>query len=74
LAAHLRSARHDVVVAVAGGSVLNCAKAAACLAAGDLSSIRAVHSEGVPQGKIDKHGFGPAHVAAACRRLTAEKH
>jgi len=22
---------------------------------------------------FDKHGFGPAHIAAACRRLAAEK-
>jgi alcohol dehydrogenase len=48
LAARLRAERHDVVVAVGGGSAMDCAKAAACLAAGDLSSIRAVHSGGVP--------------------------
>lgn len=50
LAARLRAERHDVVVAVGGGSAMDCAKAAACLAAGNLSSIRAVHSEGVPLG------------------------
>jgi alcohol dehydrogenase len=50
LAARLRAERHDVVVAVGGGSAMDCAKAAACLAAGDLPSIRAVHSEGVPLG------------------------
>lgn len=50
LAARLRAERHDVVVAVGGGSAMDCAKAAACLAAGNLPSIRAVHSEGVPLG------------------------
>ncbi|MBI5684376.1 MAG: iron-containing alcohol dehydrogenase [Verrucomicrobia bacterium] len=50
LAARLRAEKHDVVVAVGGGSAMDCAKAAACLAAGNLSSIRAVHSEGVPLG------------------------
>jgi alcohol dehydrogenase len=50
LAAILRAERRDVVVAVGGGSAMDCAKAAACLAAGDLPSIRAVHSEGIPLG------------------------
>ena len=50
LAARLRAERHDVVVAVGGGSAMDCAKAAACLAAGDLPSIRAVHSEGAALG------------------------
>lgn len=50
LAARLRAEKHDVVVAVGGGSAMDCAKAAACLAAGGLPSIRAVHSEGVPLG------------------------
>lgn len=50
LAARLRDQRHDVVVAVGGGSAMDCAKAAACLAAGNLPSIRAVHSDGVPLG------------------------
>lgn len=50
LAALLRDQRHDVVVAVGGGSAMDCAKAAACLAAGDLPSIRAVHSEGAALG------------------------
>jgi alcohol dehydrogenase len=50
LAALLRDQRHDVVVAVGGGSAMDCAKAAACLAAGHLPSIRAVHSAGVPLG------------------------
>lgn len=48
LAARLRDQRHDLVVAVGGGSAMDCAKAAAALSAGPLSSIRAVHSEGVP--------------------------
>jgi len=47
LAALLRDQRHDLVVAVGGGSAMDCAKAGACLAAGELPSIRAVHSEGV---------------------------
>jgi alcohol dehydrogenase len=50
LAARLRSDRHDVVLAVGGGSAMDCAKAAACLAACDLSSIRCVHSEGARLG------------------------
>ena len=50
LAARLRAERHDAVIAVGGGSAMDCAKAAACLAAGNLPSIRAVHSEGVPLG------------------------
>lgn len=50
LAARLRADRHDLVIAVGGGSAMDCAKAAACLAAGDLPSIRAVHSDGVPLG------------------------
>lgn len=50
LAAVLRDDRRDVVVAVGGGSAMDCAKAAAALAAGTLPSIRAVHSEGVPLG------------------------
>lgn len=50
LAARLRDQRHDFVVAVGGGSAMDCAKAAAALAAGPLSSIRAVHSEGAPLG------------------------
>ncbi len=50
LAARLRDERHDLVVAVGGGSAMDCAKAAAVLAAGPLSSIRAVHSAGAPLG------------------------
>ena len=50
LAAQLRAGRHDVVVAVGGGSAMDCAKAAACLVAGNLPSIRTVHSEGVRLG------------------------
>jgi alcohol dehydrogenase len=50
LATRLRSQRHGVVIAVGGGSAMDCAKAASCLAAGSLSSIRGVHSEGVPLG------------------------
>jgi alcohol dehydrogenase len=50
LAARLRTQRHGVVVAVGGGSAMDCAKAAAALAAGNLASIRAVHSGGVRLG------------------------
>ena len=50
LAAQLRAGGHDLIIAVGGGSAMDCAKAAACLAAGNLPSIRAVHSEGVPLG------------------------
>lgn len=50
LATRLRTERHDMVIAVGGGSAMDCAKAAACLAAGNLASIRAVHSGGVPLG------------------------
>jgi alcohol dehydrogenase len=50
LTVRLRSQQHDVVIAVGGGSAMDCAKAAACLAMADLPSVRAVHSEGVPLG------------------------
>lgn len=50
LARQLQDQRHDVVVAVGGGSAMDCAKAASSLAAGDLASIRAVHSAGAPLG------------------------
>jgi alcohol dehydrogenase len=50
LAARLREGRHDLVVAVGGGSAMDCAKAAAVLAAGSFSSIRNVHSGGAPLG------------------------
>jgi alcohol dehydrogenase len=51
LAARLRAERCDVVVALGGGSALDCAKAAACAAAANLASIRAVHSEGTRLGE-----------------------
>lgn len=50
LAARLRAAGHDVVIAVGGGSAIDAAKAAACLAASPLPSIRSAHSAGVPLG------------------------
>jgi alcohol dehydrogenase len=50
LAAVVRKQGHDVVIAVGGGSAMDCAKAAAALAAGTLSSIRPVHSGGTPLG------------------------
>ena len=46
LTALLRIERADVVVAVGGGSVMDCAKAAACLAKTDEDHIRAFHSGG----------------------------
>jgi alcohol dehydrogenase len=42
----LRNMKAEVVVAVGGGSALDCAKAASCLAMTDDSSIRLYHSEG----------------------------
>jgi alcohol dehydrogenase len=63
LAALVRERRHDVVVAVGGGSAMDCAKAAAALAAGDLPSIRAIHSAGVP--------LGPARVPVIAVPTTA---
>lgn len=47
LAARLRSGRHDLVIAVGGGSAMDCAKAAAALAASSRPSIRDVHTGGV---------------------------
>lgn len=46
LAELLRRTRADVVVALGGGSVIDCAKAASCLACTDEASIRPCHSEG----------------------------
>lgn len=51
LAARIAEGRHDVVLAVGGGSSMDCAKAAAHLAASGLPSIRAIHSGGVPVGR-----------------------
>lgn len=46
LAALVREKKADVLVAIGGGSALDCAKAAACLACADAESVRAFHSEG----------------------------
>ncbi|MFW5798096.1 MAG: iron-containing alcohol dehydrogenase [Planctomycetota bacterium] len=53
LAGLLRQTRADVVVALGGGSVIDCAKAASCLACTDEQSIRPYHSEGRTLG--DEH-------------------
>ena len=46
LAARLRAERVDCVVAVGGGSVMDCAKAACCLVRTDEPSVRAFHTGG----------------------------
>jgi len=51
LAARIAEGRHDAVVAVGGGSAMDCAKAAAHLAAAGLPGIRPIHSGGVPVGR-----------------------
>ena len=42
----LRNEKAEVVVAIGGGSVMDCAKAASCLAKTDDKSVRPYHSEG----------------------------
>jgi len=54
LSALLRKEKAEVVVAIGGGSSLDCAKAAAFLAKTEDASIRVYHSEGKP---IDKQGL-----------------
>jgi len=51
----LRKEKADAIVAIGGGSSLDCAKAASCLAKTDDSSIRPYHSE----GKTFSHGNIP---------------
>lgn len=46
LAAVLRDTQAQTVVALGGGSVMDCAKAACCLAKTDEPSVRAFHTEG----------------------------
>ncbi len=46
LAALIREKSADVIVAIGGGSPMDCAKAAACLACTDVASVRPFHSEG----------------------------
>lgn len=50
LASRLRAGRHDLVIAVGGGSAIDCAKAACALVASSLASIRDVHTGGVALG------------------------
>jgi len=50
LATVLRTNGHDVVVAVGGGSAMDCAKAASYLATTEEPSIRPFHTEGKPVG------------------------
>lgn len=46
LARRVRERGSDVLVAIGGGSSMDCAKAASCLARSGYESIRGVHSEG----------------------------
>jgi len=46
LTERIRETEADVLVAIGGGSPMDCAKAASCLAKTDKSSIRAFHSSG----------------------------
>ncbi len=50
LAARLRVEAHDVVIAVGGGSAMDCAKAAALIAPRVGAGIREIHSGGAPVG------------------------
>lgn len=50
LAARLRAGANDVVIAVGGGSAMDCAKAAALIAPREGAGIRAIHSGGAPLG------------------------
>ncbi|NOU36306.1 MAG: iron-containing alcohol dehydrogenase [Kiritimatiellaceae bacterium] len=51
LAGVIREVNADVVVAVGGGSVLDCAKAACCLACTEEPSVRVFHTEGKKFGR-----------------------
>jgi alcohol dehydrogenase class IV len=63
LAASIREHRCDVVVAIGGGSPMDCAKAAACLCETEERSVRAFHSEG--------RKFGPVHLPVVAVPTTA---
>ncbi|OGV33059.1 MAG: hypothetical protein A2020_07870 [Lentisphaerae bacterium GWF2_45_14] len=63
LAARLRDEKIEVVIAVGGGSSIDCAKAAACLVMTDEKSIRAFHTEGKK--------FGLSHLPVIAAPTTA---
>lgn len=63
LAALAREQAAGVLVAIGGGSALDCAKAAACLARTDAASVRAFHSEG--------RTFGAARIPVVAMPTTA---
>ena len=50
----LRKEKAEAVIAIGGGSAMDCAKAAAFLAVTEDASVRAYHSEGKP---VDKRGL-----------------
>ena len=52
LAAMVRKKRHDVLIAVGGGSSMDCAKAASCLATTDEPSVRAYHTGWMKFGRV----------------------
>ena len=63
LAQRIRDEQCDVVVAIGGGSPMDCAKAASALAASDAASIRAFHSGG--------RSLGAAHLPLIAVPTTA---
>ena len=63
----LRNEQADYIVALGGGSVIDCAKAASCLAKTDDSSIRPYHSE----GKIFSGQRGADHIPIMALPTTA---
>lgn len=63
LAGLLRHSGADVVLAIGGGSALDCAKAASCLACSEETSIRVFHSEGAK--------LGPARLPVVAMPTTA---
>lgn len=63
LAARVREYGTDILVAVGGGSALDCAKAAACLSRSGATSVRPFHSEG--------RAFGPARLPLIAIPTTA---